>query len=482
MLLTITTTYRPATDLGYLLHKNPERVHTHDTSFGRAVLFYPEANAERCTLALALDVDPVALVRGKGKDKDGLLDQYVNDRPYVASSFLSVAIANTLRNALGGSSKERQALADTAIPLSATVTPLPVRGSDLIERLFGPLGYAITVTPIPLDQTWPEWGASPYVSLTLEATCRLRDLLAHLYVLIPVLDKRKHYFVERNELEKLLAKGEGWLAAHPDKKLIADRYLRFKRSWTSEVLARLADDAPVADEDAVVVEPQPGGGEPPPGEDVVALKKDAEEEQLEKPLRLHEQRLDRVLEELVRAKAHRVVDLGCGSGKLLQRLLKDKQFTEILGVDVLSLSLELAERRLKLDRMPERQRARIKLVQGALTYRDRRIEGYDAAALVEVIEHIEPERLPALERALFEFARPGTIVVTTPNSEYNARFEGMEPGAMRHADHRFEWTRAEFRAWADQVAVRYGYTVAFSGIGAEDIALGHPSQMAVFTQ
>lgn len=482
MLLTITTTYRPATDLGYLLHKNPGRVHTHDTSFGRAVLFYPEASAERCTLALALDVDPVALVRGKGKDKDGLLDQYVNDRPYVASSFLSVAIANTLRNALGGTSKERQALADTAIPLRAVVTPLPVRGSDLIERLFGPLGYAITVTPIPLDETWPEWGASPYVSLTLEATCRLRDLLAHLYVLIPVLDKRKHYFVERNELEKLLAKGEGWLAAHPDKKLIADRYLRFKRSWTSEVLARLAEDAPSADEDAVVVEPQPGAGEPPPGEEVVALKKDAEEEQLEKPLRLHEQRLERVLEELVKAKAHRVVDLGCGSGKLLQRLLKDKQFTEILGVDVLSLSLELAERRLKLDRMPERQRARIRLVQGALTYRDRRIEGYDAAALVEVIEHIEPERLPALERALFEFARPGTIIITTPNSEYNARFEGMAPGAMRHADHRFEWTRAEFRAWAEPVAARYGYTVAFSGIGEEDAALGHPSQMAVFTQ
>jgi 3' terminal RNA ribose 2'-O-methyltransferase Hen1 len=243
MLLTITTTHRPATDLGYLLHKNPERVHTHETSFGRAVLFYPEREEERCTIALALDVDPVALVRGKGKDKDGLLDQYVNDRPYVASSFLSVAIANTLRNALGGSSKERQALADTAIPLSATVTPLPVRGSDMIERLFAPLGYAITVTPIALDETWPEWGASPYVSLTLEATTRLRDLLAHLYVLIPVLDKRKHYFVERTELEKLLAKGQGWLGAHPDKKLIADRYLRFKRSWTSEVLARLADDA-----------------------------------------------------------------------------------------------------------------------------------------------------------------------------------------------------------------------------------------------
>lgn len=482
MLLTITTTHTPATDLGFLLHKNPDRVHTHDTSFGRVVLFYPERSETRCTFALALDVDPVALVRGKGKEKDGLLEQYVNDRPYVASSFLSVAITNTLRNALGGTSKERQALAETATPLSATVMPLPVRGSDMIERLFGPLGYTITVTPIPLDETWPEWGASPYVSLTLEATCRLRDLLAHLYVLIPVLDKRKHYFVERNELEKLLVKGEGWLAGHPDKRLIADRYLRFKRSWTSEVLARLADDLPEAEDDAVVVEtPQPekhGAA----AEEIAELKKDAAEEQLEKPLRLHEHRLDRVTEVLVASRAHRVVDLGCGSGKLLKRLLAEKQFTDIVGIDVLSLSLELAERRLKLDRMPERQRSRIRLLQGALTYRDRRIEGFDAAALVEVIEHIEPSRLASFERALFEYARPGTIVITTPNREYNAKFAGMRPGAMRHADHRFEWSRAEFRGWAEPVAERHGYQVEISGIGDEDAALGHPSQMAVFTK
>lgn len=481
MLLTITTTHQPATDLGFLLHKNPERVHSHDTSFGRAVLFYPERSEERCTFALVLDVDPVALVRGKGKGKDGLLEQYVSDRPYVASSFLSVAITNTLRNALGGTSKERQGLAETAIPLSATVMPLPVRGSDMIQRLFGPLGYAITVTPIPLDETWPEWGDSPYVSLTLEATTRLRDLLAHLYVLIPVLDKSKHYFVERDELEKLLAKGAGWLAGHPDKKLIADRYLRFKRSWTSEVLARLADDVPEAEEDTVVVE-APTDAAQEPGEEIIALKKDAAEERLEKPLRLHEQRLDRVMEVLVASRAHRVVDLGCCSGKLLKRLLAEKQFTEIVGIDVLSLSLELAERRLRLDRLPERQRSRIRLLQGALTYRDRRIENFDAAALVEVIEHIDPERLPSFERALFEFARPGTVVITTPNSEYNAKFEGMVSGTMRHADHRFEWTRTEFRGWAEPVATRFGYAVAISGIGEEDAILGHPSQMAVFTR
>ncbi len=481
MLLTITTTHRPASDLGFLLHKNPGRVHDMPLAFGRAVLFYPEVSETSATFVLALDVDPVALVRGKGQGKSsgGLLDQYVNDRPYAASSFLSVAIAKTLRNALGGSSKERPDLAMLAIPLEARILPLPVRGSEgLVEKLFKPLGYDITIEPIPLDDKWPEWGPSPYVAMTLRATCRLRDLLAHLYVLIPVLDKQKHYFVERSELEKLLDKGEGWLAQHPSKELIANRYLRFKKSWTKEVLERLGEDGPVVTEDDVVevAAPAEAAGDEP----IVEMKKDAAEEALEKPIRLHELRLDTVAAVLKDKGARRVVDLGCGSGKLLKRLLSEKQFTEVLGVDVSSISLEMAERRLKFDRMSERQLKRIRIVQGALTYRDRRIEGYDGAALVEVIEHLEPDRLAALERVLFEAAKPGVVVITTPNSEYNAKFEGMKPGQMRHADHRFEWTRAEFEAWAKPVAERCGYTVAFSGIGEEDAALGAPSQMAVF--
>lgn len=476
MLLTITTTHRPATDLGYLLHKNPERVHETEMGFGRAVMFYPEASDARCTFVLALDVDPVALVRGKGKGDQGLLEQYVNDRPYAASSFLAVAMVKALRNAVGGSSKERQDLADTRIPLEARVLPLPIRGAEnLIERLFRPLGYELTIEPIALDETWPEWGPSPYVALTLKATCRLRDLLAHLYVLIPVLDKQKHYFVNSHELEKLLDKGAGWLAKHPEKELIATRYLRFKRSLTREVLARLAEDAP--EEEAAEAPPAPQGEDE---QQVAEPLKDAAEEALEKPIRLHELRLDTVAEVLKASGARRVVDLGCGSGKLLKRLMAEKQFNEILGVDVSSLALEIAERRLRFHKMSERQRKRIKLIQGALTYRDKRIEGYEAAALVEVIEHLDPDRLSALERAVFEFATPEVVVITTPNREYNAKFEGMASGQMRHADHRFEWTRDEFKAWAEPVAQRFGYRVQISGIGEEDAALGAPSQMAVF--
>jgi SAM-dependent methyltransferase len=498
MLLTIATTHRPAIDLGYLLHKNPARVHETPLPFGTAVMFYPELTEHRATFALALDIDPVALVRGRGRGDAGIYDQYVSDRPYAASSFLSVAIAKTLRNALGGSSKERSALAATEIPLRATVLPLPVRGSEgLVERLFHPLGYETIVEPIALDEqlAWlgPEWSRSPYVKLTLSATCRLSSLLSHLYVLIPVLDRHKHYFVDRGEIDKLLAKGESWLGTHPEREFIALRYLRNKRSASREVLERLAADEPVAEEVVVDETVAPSSTDPAiadavaasadaaeVGETVVETRKDAAEEALEKPIRLHDQRLDRVAQELRDAGVRRVVDLGCGSGKLMKRLLDDRQFTEILGVDVSTQALEITERRLRLDRLPERQRNRVRLLQGALTYRDRRIEAYDAIALVEVIEHVDADRLPALERIVFEFARPRVVVVTTPNVEYNSRFEGMAPGQMRHADHRFEWSRGEFRSWCETVASRFGYRADIGGIGTEDPDVGHPSQIAVF--
>jgi 3' terminal RNA ribose 2'-O-methyltransferase Hen1 len=474
MLLSITTTYRPATDLGYLLHKNPARSHELELAFGRAHLFYPEATDERCTVALVLDIDPVGLVRGSGKD-GGLLVQYVNDRPYAASSFLSVAIAKTLRTALGGRCEQRPELVQQEIPLSALLTPLPVRGgADLAERLFAPLGYRIAVETLPLDEAMSDWGPSPYITLRLDATCRLADLLNHLYVLIPVLDLKKHYYIDTEEIEKLLAKGGSWLPAHPERDLIARRYLRRRSALAREAIARLAEMEPEAAEAETETESTPDT------DGVVERAKNAAEEKLEKPLRLHDQRLDRVTEVLKAVGARRVVDLGCGSGKLLKRLLAEKQFTEILGVDVGIQDLEIAARRLRLDTLSERQRARIKLIQGALTYRDQRIAGLDAAALVEVIEHVEPDRLGSVERAVFEFARPGVVVVTTPNREYNARFEGMQPGQLRHADHRFEWTRREFQAWVERVAGRFGYAARIEALGEEDETLGAPSQMAIF--
>jgi 3' terminal RNA ribose 2'-O-methyltransferase Hen1 len=482
MLLTLSTTHQPTTDLGFLLHKNPARAQSLDLAFGQAQMFYPEATEERCTFALLLDLNPIELVRGSEKGGSGLLDQYVNDRPYAASSFLSVAISRCLRTALGGRCDQLPELVVQAIPLEAMISPLPVRGeADLIRRLFAPLGYEIEVDPIPLDESHPDWGLSPYVTLRLKATCRLADLLNHLYVLIPVLDLKKHYFIQGEEIDKLIDKGGAWLRTHPDRTLIARRYLRRRRSLANEAIARLAEADGAATDLAELEQADAAEDVAADPEAVSEEPKNVAEETLEKPLRLHERRLNAVTEVLKASGAQRVADLGCGSGKLLKRLMSERQFTEILGIDISLADLERAAKRLRLERLDERQRARVTLAQGALTYRDRRIEGFDAVALVEVIEHIDPDRLESVERVVFGCAKPQMVVVTTPNREYNAKFEGMKPGEMRHADHRFEWTRAEFTAWAGQVVQQFGYSVRIEPLGEVDAELGSPSQMAIFS-
>jgi 3' terminal RNA ribose 2'-O-methyltransferase Hen1 len=456
MLLTITTTHTPATDLGYLLHKNPARCQSFSLSFGQAHVFYPEATPERCTAALLLDVDPVGLVRG-----GHALEQYVNDRPYVASSFLSVAVARVFGAALGGRCKDRPELADTPIPLRAELAVLPCRGGEpFLRKLFEPLGYAVTARRHPLDEQFPEWGDGPYFGVALEGRHKLGDLLSHLYVLVPVLDDEKHYWVGTDEVEKLLRHGEGWLAAHPERDAIARRYLKYQPRLADDAIARLAEGDPAAAEE----------------------EHDTEEANLERRVSLNEQRLGAVTAALKGSGAKRVLDLGCGEGRLLRDLLKDGGFDELVGVDVSHRALEIARDRLRLDRLPTHQQNRIRLLHGSLTYRDARLAGFDAAAVVEVIEHLDPPRLAAFERVLFEFAKPGTVVLTTPNAEYNVRFESLPAGRFRHRDHRFEWSRAEFRAWAEGVAGRSGYAVRFLPVGPEDAEVGSPTQMGVFAR
>jgi 3' terminal RNA ribose 2'-O-methyltransferase Hen1 len=464
MLLSITYSGKPATDLGYLLHKSPFRVHSFEQAFGKAAVFYPETTPERCTAALLLEVDPIELVRNRrGPSGEAhILEQYINDRPYAASSFLSVAIARTFATAMAGKSKERQELAGTPLPLEARISVVPCRGGEnLLKRLFEPLRYEVAAIRHSLDEKFPDWGESPYFTVTLKATVRLSDLLTHLYVLIPVLDDDKHYWVGDAEVEKLLRHGEGWLSQHPERELIISRYLKHQKRLTREALSRLI-------------------GEEEPEADETAETHAREEEAIEKPISLAEQRLGAVMAVLRSSGAKRVVDLGCGEGKLLRELLKDKNFVEILGMDVSHRVLEIASRRLRLEDLPTIQKDRIRLIHGSLMYRDKRLAGFDAAAVIEVIEHLDPPRLAAFERVLFEFARPRAIVVTTPNVEYNVKFETLPAGKMRHKDHRFEWTRAEFQSWAKAMAERFGYSVRFLPIGPEDAALGSPTQMGVF--
>jgi 3' terminal RNA ribose 2'-O-methyltransferase Hen1 len=464
MLLTITTTVSPATDLGYLLHKSPARIHVFEQVFGNAYVFYPDTAPDRCTVALLLEIDPIGLVRNRrGPSGEArALEEYVNDRPYVASSFLCVAMARVFGTAITGRSKERQQLADTPIPLEANIATLPCRGGEeVLRRLFEPLGYEVTASRHPLDDKFPEWRESPYFAVTIKGTTRLKELLTHLYVLIPVMDDDKHYWVGDAEVEKLLRHGEGWLREHPERELITNRYLKHQKRLAREALSQLI-------------------GEEEPEADEAAETHAREEAAVEKSISLAQQRAGSVMAALRSSGAKRVLDLGCGEGKLLRDLLRDTTFTEIVGMDVSHRALEIAAQKLRLEQMPPMQKARIRLMHGSLTYRDKRLAGYDAATVVEVIEHHDPPRLAAFERVLFEFARPQTVIVTTPNIEYNVKFETLPAGKLRHKDHRFEWTRQDFQSWGDAIAERFGYSVRFLPVGPEDPAVGSPTQMGIF--
>ncbi len=461
MLLTITTTYSPATDLGYLLHKQPGTVQSLQVAGGQAHFFYSQADRERCTAVLMVEVDPVALVRGRraGAPEAFGIGQYVNDRPYAASSLLAVAIRRVFSTALAGRSRERPALAGAAIPLEIRVPALPCRGGEALpERFFGPLGWRVEAKEIALDEAVPSWGLSQYVDLSLYGDIPLHDALSHLYVLLPALDDAKHYWVTDDEVDKLVRVGGRWLATHPERQLIASRYLAHQRSMAESAVGRLEE----------MGVPGPGPADPQPltlsgagGRPLAAERRAA---------------VTSLVQELG---ARRVLDLGCGEGALLQDLMRIRGLTEVVGVDLSSRMLEMAARRLRLEQMSDRQRGRIGLVQSSITYRDARLRGYDLAVLMEVIEHVDPARLAAAERVVFGYLRPLSVVVTTPNREFNGQFLGLVTGQLRHHDHRFEWSRAEFRAWATRISSTFGYRAQHREVGDLHPEAGAPTQLVV---
>ena len=465
MLLTMEFHAENAPDLGHLLRKNPANVFEAEMWFGKIRAFYPVVESDRCQVALLLEVDPVGLVRNSRRART--LDQYVNDRPYVASSFLSVALIEAFSAAMNGVSRERPERVGETMPVKIEIAALACDGGeDLLSRLFAPLGYAVTAQNAVLDERFPEWGDSRIFRVTLEGTQTVQDALTHLYVLIPVLDNSKHYYVSDDEVEKLLKKGDRWLPNHPAKELITRRYLNYKQGLVRDALTQLQ---PARDEDADT-------------QDEADAKQTALEEATEQPLRLNDARLTAALE-AVRAMnppPKRALDLGCGEGQFLKKLPPERYLTEIVGVDVAAHTLEHAARRLRLDGLPEREKDRLKLMQGSLVYRDARFENFDVALLIEVIEHLDLPRLSAMEQVVFRYAKPRRVIVTTPNAEYNRKWPALPAGNFRHRDHRFEWTRTEFQQWAQGVAEQNGYAVQFAPIGPDDAEVGSPTQMATF--
>ena len=464
MLLTITTTQTPtapASDLGFLLHKHPDRAQRFEQPFGTAHVFYPEAGAERCTAALVLEVDPQALPRTRTSVSrpDFTPAQYVNDRPYAASSLFTVALGRVMHTALRGRCEQRPELARTPVPLELHLPAVPCRpGPERARALFEPLGWSVQAEPVPLDPGLPGWGDSHYLSLTLTGTLRLSEALNHLYVLLPAMDGgRKHYWVDESEVDKLLRAGgatgddgaeePGWLATHPERSWITRRFLDRRERYVRTVLERLREAE------------EPLGAQ---NEDDPAVE--------ERGPDLAEQRAGAVLSVLRSEQAESVLDLGCGSGEFLTRLTHEPALRRLTGVDVSAGALARVEE------------SRAEVFAGSVLYRDRRFRGYDAAVLMEVVEHLDPARLPAMEEVVLGDAAPRVAVVTTPNAEYNTHYEGLEEGAFRHSDHRFEWSRAEFAAWSDRAAGTYGYTVRRLPVGPEHPETGAPTQMAVFTR
>lgn len=457
MLLTITYFGKNPTDLGFLLHKNPYRPQEFQLNSGKAYVFYPEINDNFCTSALLLDINPVDLARGKAGSKTRGLFDYVNDRPYVSSSFMSTAISQVFGTAMSGRCKQLPELANTPIDLSATLTSLPCKGDyNMINKIFEPLGYSVEYENEILDEKFPNWGESYYINLTIKGKVLLKDLLSHLYLLIPIFDKQKHYWIGKDEIEKLLNHGKGWLENHPHKNYIISRYFNRKKSYMQTAI-KLLDENPIEETDDA-----------------------STKEQTPRLPNLNTQRLQAVIDTLKQHNITSVIDMGCGEGKLLNLMLKDSFFTKIAGFDVSFSILEQAHRKLKLDKIHELTRKKITLFQSSLTYKDQRFNGYDAATVVEVIEHMDENRLWAFREILFGETAPKLVVITTPNIEYNEIYESLSKDKLRHGDHRFEWTRNEFQEWCNEICDQFGYKVKFSDIGDNDIQKGSPTQMGVF--
>lgn len=460
MLINITVTGENAKALSYILWKNPDHIFDREFSSGHVVVFFSEYSNQKATASLLVLVDSVGMVRSEwGR----ISSSYVDHRPYAASSIASVALKEAYSSAFAGKSEtaEIDAVIKQKLPVEIELSSVWVKGGvQSIHDFFEPLGYAVNAEKLLYESKWLKSDSCVF-NVTLTGMQTILDLLRHLYVLLPALDNKKHYFVNENEIVKLLSHGEGWLETHPYKERIVSRYLIHRHNLIEEALEQLAEE--VQDEET---EENAAGAE----------------EAMERPIRLQEERLQTALAVMrtLDPAPLKIGDIGCGSGDFIRLIENDRAFSEVIGMDVSSKVLQIAEKRLHLDRRNAWQSPKISLIHGSLAYKDSRLKGLDAVLMFEVIEHIDAIKLPVVEYNIFEFLTPGYVMVSTPNKEYNQLFPSLEKNALRHRDHRFEWTRDEFRQWAGAVTAKYPYEVDFFQVGPRDDNLGAPTQMAVF--
>lgn len=467
MIMTMTAENLSGDHLGYLLHKNPANLHRASLSFGEGYVFFEETGEDRARVCLIVDADPLAMVQGRGDlgHADAL---YVNDRAYVPSSLLASAIIKFFGTALSGRCKERPDLVDKPLDLVVTLPSLAPRARvNLVARLFEPLGYAVerlSSTQQISDEAASE--ASGY-GVKLSTTSTLRELLSQLVVLIPVLDYGgDHRWVDEADIEPFLRRVGSWLPDHPYASYIVMRAFKHQKHLIRSVIERYPSI-----EDSLARIPSAASEQ----------WDDAQlEEMAQSPLSLNQQRFAAIESIIVSIHPSTLIDLGCGNGALIAYLAKKMRFDRLVGMDVSATVLERAKNRLANLQLSVAQQKSIEFLQGSLLYADPRIKSFDMALLIEVIEHVDPERLSALELQVFGLAAYQAIVVTTPNREFNRLYIGMSEHTRRHADHRFEWTREEFAGWASRMGETYGYDFEIDGIGSISPEVGQPTQLAIF--
>ncbi|TDQ36236.1 3' terminal RNA ribose 2'-O-methyltransferase Hen1 [Aureibacillus halotolerans] len=437
MQLTIKATGSDVSALSYLLAKNPANLYERKVKEHFVRFFFGTFSDTFVEATIFVTPDPLALVTHKNSYD---ITHYINDREFVASSIFCSLCKSALATALNGLPNTAYAnYVDMTFPLTFTVGPIASGLSDEhVELLFKPLGYDVTFQ-YQSSESDVEKGSARM--LTIQGLTTLQAGLRQLFVLLPVLDDYKHYYIDEKEMEKLERYGEGWLDEHPEKALIYRRALRFK-----ELYAPLQND---------------------------------EETQEKTPKRsLNHQRYEAIASTIATfPNRARVIDLGAGEGKLLERLRLIPGIEELLAVEP---SQAMLLRAMKAIEVSTEDGIKPTLLQGSLFYYDHRLLDSDVIVLCEVIEHIDEERLPACMAMILDEYRPGALIITTPNKEYNQLYD--MPEERRHHDHRFEWTRDQFTDWCYKINEGQSYDLTFSGIGDDNEIYGQPTQMCVFTR
>lgn len=456
MQLAIKATGEGAKMLSFLLSKNPQNLYDRMEKGYRVRLTYTVFSDSEVEALIFVTPDPVELVKNSPDTYE--ITQYINDREFVVSSIFCSNTRSALGTALNGRPKEEYLdWAKHAFQLTIGFGPVATDLPDAaIKNLFEPLGYQTEIERGRADYNFQFKERSSARFINLQSKVTLQNALQHLFVLIPVLDDYRHYFIDEREIEKLERYGEGWLADHPLKELIIKRTLRFRELIDQMVLnshqTELINEA---------VTPEPNISSQP----VVRLNK------------LRYQRLVKIIEDL--AARESIVDFGAGEGKLSVRLGFIPGVKEILAVEPTE-----KEQLRALKRFSEASRKDDFIaptpVWGSLFYYDEQLCGKDVMILSEVIEHIDESRLPRVMDTILGSYKPQVLLITTPNAEYNPVYQ-MEEG-IRHKDHRFEWSRAEFAEWTYCLARNYAYEVQIDGIGEEAEGYGHPSQLAILTR